>query len=71
MQFAYGPVPAGHVDNDDDRNGNGNFRPAQRQHLSRARFRGLALQQHPLAGTEIPKSLINSDDHRPGQVLHA
>jgi len=58
VQSPYGPVPAGHMDHDDDRNGNGNFRPAQRQHLPRARLRGVPLQQHPLADPQIPKSLI-------------
>jgi hypothetical protein len=52
------------MDHDDDRNGNGNFRPAQRQHLPRARVRGISLRQHPVAGPEIPKSLIKSGDHR-------
>jgi hypothetical protein len=52
------------MDHDDDRNGNGNFRPAQCQHLPRARVRSLSLQQHPIADPGIPKSLIKSDDHR-------
>jgi hypothetical protein len=38
VQLPYGPLPAGRMDHDDDRNGNGNFRPAQRQHFRRARL---------------------------------
>jgi hypothetical protein len=52
------------VDDDDDRNRNGNFRPAQRSHLHCARLRGVPLQQHSFADPEIPKSLIKSSDHR-------
>jgi hypothetical protein len=51
------------MDHDDDRNRNGNFRPAQRQHLPRACVRSLSLQQHPVADPGIPKSLIKSGDH--------
>jgi hypothetical protein len=52
------------MEDDDDRNGNGNFRPAQRQHFPRARVRGVSLRQHPRAEPEIPKSLIKSGHHR-------
>jgi len=63
----------GHADNVDDRNGNSNFRPSQRQHFSGTRVRGLSFQaqQHPFANKAIPKSLVKPGDHRKWQVHHA